>query len=202
VRSLFHHLFDFSHVRIFDIFNFAAFCNKRVKTFAVWLRLSRFSSSNNSLKIICVLLDWFFKWLLNLFQSAFAMLYRFDISIEFNWFIWSKFTIISNRIISWSERVDSKSMNQFDINDSMFSLANVKSMTDLATVFEFRINVYSSEIFMSLHLCDFVHSINFVVRIEFWILEFHYEWCALKFSQSRILSRESNFKSDNIRSFV
>jgi hypothetical protein len=62
VKLLFHHFFNFAHVCNFEMCNFVAFCNKFVAIFATWLRLSTLSSSNNnSFRVFCVTLNWFFK---------------------------------------------------------------------------------------------------------------------------------------------
>ena len=80
---------------------------------------------------------------------------------------------------------------------AIFKVANVKSNID-CDISECDVYVILFEILMNSHLNRLSHEINSFARIEFWIFEFHHEWCALKSSQ--IIAFSEMFIDVNFRS--
>ena len=86
-------------------------------------------------------------------------------------------------MISWYDFV---TISSFIVQSTMFSaiffVAKVKSNID-CDISKWNVYVISSEILINSQLNRLIHDINAFAWIEFWIFEFHHEWCALKFSQ-------------------
>ena len=80
---------------------------------------------------------------------------------------WFNFVIISS-FITYST-----------IFSAIFDVANVKSNTD-RDISECDVYVILSKILINSQLNRLVYEINSFTRIEFWVFEFHHEWCALK----------------------